>query len=65
MSNDSFDPAENVVLMLRTDQTRIRVFDMDGRETTVDAGGADGPYRKFVLPRVGPWEMRLLVTSSP
>ncbi|MCX7426758.1 MAG: hypothetical protein NTW96_14165 [Planctomycetia bacterium] len=65
MSNDSLDPAENVVLLLRTDRTRLRVFDMDGRESAVDADGADGPYRKFVLPRVGPWEMRLLVTSSP
>ena len=64
MSNDSLDPAENVVLLLRTDRPRLRVFDMDGRETAVEVGESDGPYRKFVVPRVGPWEMRLLVTEN-
>lgn len=63
-SNDSFDPAENVVLMLRTDQSRIRVFDMNCKETIVEASGTDGPYRKFVIPQVEPWEMRLVVTAD-
>ena len=64
LSNDSFDAAENVVLMLRTDRERLRVFDMDAHQSVLSAAGSDGPYRKFVLPRVEPWEMRLLVTEE-
>jgi lysophospholipase L1-like esterase len=63
-SNDSFDPAENVVLMLQTDQSRIRVFDMNCKETIVEASGTDGPYRRFIIPKVEPWEMRLVVTAG-
>jgi hypothetical protein len=65
VTNASFDAATNAVLMLRTDLRQIRVWDMDCRETRIDASGRDGPYQKFVLPRVGPWEMRLVVGGPP
>ncbi len=61
LTNSSFDSAENVTLMLLTDKDEIRVFDMRCAETVVPAGATDGPYRKFVLPPIGPWQMRLVV----
>jgi len=60
-TNSSFDSAENVVLMLKTNHTNIRVYDMDCKETTIYSSGQDGSYQKFVVPEVGPWQMRLVV----
>ncbi len=62
-TNASFDSATETVLMVRTDRQSIRVFDMDCQETTVQSSGTDGPYRKFVLPEIGPWQMRLVTTD--
>lgn len=62
-TNSSFDPAENVTLMLRTKSKKIRVYDMGARETAVSSSGTDGPYEKFVIPFVDPWQMRLVVTE--
>ncbi len=59
-TNASFDPAKNLVLMLRTTNETIKIYDMQCHETTVRASGTDGPYRKFVIPEVAPWEIRLV-----
>jgi len=63
LTNSTFDTAENVVLHLLTDHRSIRVWDMDCKQITVTSTESDGPYRKFVIPAVGPWQMRLLVTD--
>lgn len=63
LTNSSLDTAEDAVLLLRTDCNRIRVWDMQCKETTLMAAATDGPYHKFVLPGVGPWQMRLVVTE--
>ena len=63
-TNSSFDPAVDVTLMIPTDKSELTVFDMACRATRVPAGNSDGPYRAFVIPRVEPWEMRL-ITSQP
>lgn len=63
MTNASFDAAEGLVLMLRTGADEVRVFDMECRETAVRGDSPDGPYRKFVLPPVGPWQMRLVTAG--
>jgi hypothetical protein len=60
-TNSSFDAADKVVLMLKTGSRTIRVYDMSCRETVIQSTGGDGPYRKFVVPEVGPWQMRLAV----
>uniref|UniRef100_UPI003561FAAC hypothetical protein n=1 Tax=Mariniphaga sediminis TaxID=1628158 RepID=UPI003561FAAC len=60
-SNSSFDPAKEVVLMLRTESEEIKVYDMECRETVIRSSGEDGPYQKFVIPEVDPWQMRLVV----
>lgn len=62
-TNSSFDPAENVILMLHTEQTAITVYDMTCRKTIIESSGTDGPYQKFIIPYVDPWQMRLVVTG--
>jgi len=62
MTNSCHDAARNVVLLLLTDKAEISVFDMECRETKIAASGSDGPYRKFVIPAIDPWQMRLVVT---
>jgi hypothetical protein len=64
MTNASFDEAEDLALMLRTGAQEIRVLDMECRETIVRADAADGPYRRFLLPPIGPWQMRLVLAET-
>jgi hypothetical protein len=59
-TNSSFDPAENLVLMLRTVKKTIKIYDMQCHETIIDSSGTDGPYSKFVIPGINPWQIRLV-----
>jgi hypothetical protein len=63
LTNSCLDVARDVTLLILTDKERIRVFDMIGAESHVRASGTDGPYRRFAIPAVGPWEMRLVVAD--
>ena len=63
VTNSCLDPAEDVALMLRTTTEEISVFDMHCAETVIRSRGADGPYRKFALPAVDAWDMRLVVVQ--
>jgi hypothetical protein len=49
--------------MLRTDRRQVHVFDMECHQTVVQAAETDGPYRAFIIPEIGPWQMRLVVTD--
>ena len=60
-TNSSFDAAQNVTLMLRTENKTIKVYDMRCRESVIQSSGTDGSYQKFVIPEVGPWQMRLVM----
>lgn len=60
--NGYLDTAEDLTLLLRTDRQEVTVFDMECGKTPVRARRANGPYREFVLPSVGAWEMRLVTT---
>jgi len=62
-TNASFDPAEKVVLMLRTKQKIIKLYDMKCNQTVIQSDESDGSYQKFVIPHVDPWQMRLVVTE--
>jgi len=64
MTNASFDEAEGLALMLRTEAEEIRVLDMDGDETLVRGEAAAGPYRRFVLPPIEAWQMRLVLVEE-
>lgn len=57
--NTSLDEARELAVMVRTDASCLRVFDWRCQETAVPACGTDGPYRRFTLPRLGPWAMIL------
>jgi len=59
--NAYLDPAQGFEVMILTEKDAMRVTDMRGKETQVKAGGTDGPYRRFALPLVPPWEMVLAV----
>ncbi|MHB8864524.1 MAG: hypothetical protein ACYC6N_19135 [Pirellulaceae bacterium] len=63
LTNSSFDPAQELVLALRTSCETIRMFDMQGRGNSITANRTDGPYRHFTLPPIEPWSMRLLVAT--
>ncbi|MBM4090407.1 MAG: hypothetical protein FJ276_13445 [Planctomycetes bacterium] len=64
LTNASFDEADGVELLLRTESGEIRVWDMDNDSTVVESAGLDGPYRTFPLPSIPPWELRLIATGA-
>lgn len=57
--NASMDPGEGVTLLVRTQGDVLRVADMRGAVSEIGATGTDGPYAKFVLPVIPPWELVL------
>ncbi len=63
LTNSCLDTARDVSLRIRTDREQARVFDMTGGESRVRCSGSDGPYRRFVIPAIEPWHMRLVVTE--
>jgi hypothetical protein len=63
LTNSSFDPARDVVLMLRTNSSSIKVYDMQCRETIIKSSGNDGPYQKFRIPYIDQWQMRIATTE--
>lgn len=62
-TNSSFDPARDLVLMLKTDKTRVTLYRMDCKATTILSSGKEGNYQKFVIPHVESWGIRLLETE--
>jgi hypothetical protein len=63
VTNASFDEAIDVELLLQAKAEKVRVWNMDNESTVVESTGVDGPYRRFVLPTIPPWEIRLIVTE--
>ncbi len=61
LMNAYLDPTEDLALLLLTEQDEARVVNMAGGEVTVRASGQDGPYKRFVLPKVGAWDMRCVL----
>lgn len=59
--NATYDAAERPVLALRTDAESATVLDRNGKKTVVPASEPDGPYRRFELPEVEPWDAVLVV----
>jgi hypothetical protein len=62
-ANFSFDAAKNLILKLKTDRDVIRLYDMQCNETEIRSSGTDGPYREFVIPQVGAWQICLAVAE--
>ncbi len=63
VANASFDDAENVALMLRTENDKITILDRECNETTVRASETDGVYKKFIIPRIGAWQVQLITNE--
>jgi hypothetical protein len=63
-TNSSFDPAKDLILMLRTRGKEIKLYDMNCRETIIRSSETDGPYQKFIIPYVDPWQMRLVINEN-
>jgi hypothetical protein len=63
LTNSSFDPARDIILMIRTGSKIIKTYDMSCRETIIRSTGTDGPYQKFVIPYVDPWRMCIVITE--
>jgi acetyl esterase/lipase len=63
--NSSFDPADALSLVLRTESDQATVYDMEGKAQVIRADGRDGPYRRFTLPHVEPWSARLVTVDPP
>ena len=63
--NASFDAANGLELAIATTAAEARVYDMQAGEKIVRASKPDGPYRRFLLPAVEPWTMRLVVVGKP
>lgn len=61
ITNASFDEAEDIEVMIRTNKKLIRVFDMNCKETVIPSSGTDGPYQKFIIPYVDAWQIRLVM----
>jgi hypothetical protein len=64
LTNSSHDPAADLSVMVLTDKKQIRVYDMSCRRKTIRSSGSDGPYARFILPAVDPWQMRLVVVGD-
>ena len=58
--NASQDAAEELVISIRTKNTRGTVTNMNCKETTISASEQDGLYMKFQLPAIAPWHLALL-----
>ena len=63
--NASFDAASGLELAVATTAEEAHVFDMEARKQMVRAVRAEGPYRRFVLPAVEPWAVRLVIFREP
>ena len=50
-------------MLIHADKAQIRVFDMHATASQVRSSGSDGPYGKFVIPAIEPWQMRLVVAE--
>ena len=64
MINVYSDTAECLTLALRTAEESICVVDMDCNETIIKSSKSDGPYKKFILPHLGAWQMCLVMINK-
>jgi hypothetical protein len=61
--NASVDPAVDLTVLVR-DAPRLRVIRADGQTTRLSPQSVDAPYRRFTIPRLGPWEPVLLLAAA-
>jgi hypothetical protein len=59
--NSSFDTAESAEIMIRTNNDNIEIYDDTCEKAVIRSSAVDGPYKKFVLPAIPSWQIRLLI----
>ncbi len=60
--NSNYDTVKDVSIMLKTDKDSIDVYDYSLQKTTVKASSSDeAGYRRFIVPKINPWEPVLFV----
>jgi hypothetical protein len=62
--NATFDPADELSLVLLTPSEQITVYDMEGKAQVVQAASHDGPYHRFTLPHIEAWSARLVTAGE-
>lgn len=62
--NTSFDAANGLEPAVATSADEARVFNMQAEAQVIRSSNTNGPYRRFVLPAVEPWTMRLVVVGA-
>ncbi|NUM56718.1 MAG: hypothetical protein HUU46_24075 [Candidatus Hydrogenedentes bacterium] len=58
--NAYLDPATELHILIRTDREAINFYDNTCTRTYVAAAGREGPYARFPLPTLGPWDVALI-----
>lgn len=58
--NAYLDPTSALEIAVRTDRSTLDFYDDRCARTTVTAAGNDGPYARFTLPAIGPWDVALI-----
>ena len=61
--NATYDAAEAPALMIRTESDSVTFCDRNQAEIKVTASASDGPYKRFTLPRVAPWDIALVTVD--
>jgi len=64
LTNLYLDPAENVSLMLLTENDEIDFYDMNCKKTSLCAEAVVGGYRRFILPTIEPWHICLVTQNN-
>ena len=58
--NTSLSPAKSIDLLAHTSGAALHLLRMDGREEALPATGKDGPYGRYMVTNLLPWEMVLI-----
>ena len=63
LSNSSFDAAKNVELLVKTKRKRLKLTNMQMKETWLTSSGDDNGYQKFIIPHLEPWKIGLITSE--
>jgi hypothetical protein len=62
--NPSLDQAIGLTLLAHTGDDSLALIHMDNSNESLPPIGEDGPYTRYILPRLDPWEAILLVPEN-
>ncbi len=62
--NTSLDPAKSIDLLALTEGEDLVLVRMNGKEEPLPASGTDGPYGRYTITNLLPWEIALVTYES-